>query len=102
MLTDARAADTVLSYFCTSFVIDFWGKMWYNIYTDEREVHTMSKILEEMRKAEQHITNACGCHNECANCVLQIRGCDCILTMLQRAISNQSIRDLRAEAGEVM
>lgn len=63
----------------------------------------MSKILEEMRKAEQHITNACGCHNECANCVLKISGCDCILTVLQTAISNQSIRDLRAEAyGEVM
>lgn len=48
----------------------------------------MSKILDELRKAEQHITNACGCHNECANCVLQISGCDCILTMLQTAISN--------------
>ena len=34
----------------------------------------MSKILDELREAEQHITNACGYHNECANCVLQIRG----------------------------
>lgn len=31
---------TKLSQTCQSFVIDFRFEIWYNIYTDEREVHT--------------------------------------------------------------
>lgn len=63
----------------------------------------MSKILDEMKKAEQHITNACGCQNRCAECPMNISAGECLLTKLQAAITEQYIRDLRAEAyGEVI
>lgn len=63
----------------------------------------MSKILDELRKAEQHITNACGCQNLCSECPMNILPGHCVLTALQTAISRQNILDLRAEAyGEVM
>lgn len=63
----------------------------------------MSKALDELRKAEQHITNACGCQNRCAECPMNISTGRCVLSELQSAIKEQSIRDLRAEAyGEVM
>lgn len=63
----------------------------------------MSKSLDELRKAEQHITNACGCQNRCAECPMNISTGRCVLSELQAAIKEQSIRDLRAEAyGEVI
>ena len=63
----------------------------------------MSKALDELRKAEQHITNACGCQNRCAECPMNISTGRCVLSELQAAIKEQSIRDLRAEAyGEVI
>lgn len=62
----------------------------------------MSKALDELRKAEQHITNACGCQTRCAECPMSISTGRCVLSELGAAIRIQSIRDLRAEAGEVM
>lgn len=62
----------------------------------------MSKILDEMRKAEQHITNACGYQNRCAECPMNISASECLLTKLQAAITKQYIRDLQTEAGEVL
>lgn len=62
----------------------------------------MSKALDELRKAEIHITNACGCQNRCAECPMNISiGC-CVLSELQAAITEQYNRDLRAKVGEVM
>lgn len=63
----------------------------------------MSKALDELRKAEQHITNACGCQNHCSDCPMNISPGCCVLTELQTAISRQVTLDLRAKAyGEVM
>ena len=63
----------------------------------------MSKALDELIKAEQHITNACGCQNRCAECPMSISAGECVLTRLQKAITEQYVRDLRAEVyGEVM
>lgn len=63
----------------------------------------MSKAYEEMKKAEEHITNACGCQTRCAECPMSISAGECLLSKLQAAIKEQSIRDLQAEAyGEVM
>ena len=63
----------------------------------------MSKAYEEMKKAEQHITNACGCQNRCAECPMNISTGRCVLSELQAAIKEQYLRDLRAEAyGEVI
>ncbi len=62
----------------------------------------MSKMLDELRAAEQHITNACGCQNKCADCPMSISAGECVLTKLQKAITEQYVRDLRAECGEVI
>ena len=63
----------------------------------------MSKAYEEMKKAEQHITNACGSQNSCAECPMSISVGECLMMKLRAAIKEQYIRDLRAEAyGEVM
>lgn len=63
----------------------------------------MSKAYEEMKKAEECLSLACGCQNCCAECPMNISVGECLLTKLQAAIKEQSICDLRAEAyGEVM
>jgi hypothetical protein len=63
----------------------------------------MSKAYEEMKKAEQHIINACDCQNRCAECPMNFSTERCVLSELRAAIKIQSIYDLRAEAyGEVL
>ena len=63
----------------------------------------MSKAYEEMQKAQEYLTSACGCYSRCAECPMNLSMGDCVLLKLKAAIKEQSIRDLRAEAyGEVM
>ena len=63
----------------------------------------MKTLFEELKEAEQHITNACGRCSSCADCPLCISAGSCVLTVLQHAIKEQYLHDLRAEAyGEVM
>lgn len=58
----------------------------------------MSKALDEMRKAEQHLTNMCDCQNCCGDCPLDIFMSGCVLIKLREAITKQSIDDWKAEA----
>lgn len=62
----------------------------------------MSKAYEEMRKAEQHLSLMCGYYDSCEDCPLNLSVEECVLTKLIAAIREQYIRDLRADAGEVM
>ncbi len=63
----------------------------------------MSKAYEEMKKAEQHISKACGCYHCCAECPMNFLSESCVLIQLHEAMNKQQLRDLRVEAyGEVI
>lgn len=62
----------------------------------------MSKAYEEMKKAEECLSLACGCQNCCAECPMNISIGHCVMTKLRAAITKQRLRDLRAECGEVI
>ena len=63
----------------------------------------MSKAYEEMKKAQEHLSNACGCQTRCAECPMNLSAGECLMSKLQAAIKEQYIRDLQAEAyGEVI
>lgn len=63
----------------------------------------MSRGYEDMKKAQEYLTSACGCYSRCAECPMNLSTSDCVLLKLKAAIKEQYIRDLRAEAyGEVM